>query len=300
MTHSQIKPANFNGKIIDTECIIGQNNSDITTCTQESETNMISAFSLVRNDSCYNTVKCPENIPEAQNSSNIHGSLSDSNMHGSLSESTIHRCASCNHIPQNLSQELWFTRKGIHIMHLNIHDLYSKFDELKALLSHQNNIDILCICETFLNDTFSDTELQLENYQLFRKDRKTNGGGLVIYVKENLRCSLREDLQVHDIEALWVEIKHESQKVFLLGYTYRPPSSHQKWTTDFEVVLEQVYTENKEIILLGDLNLNLLESNSHVHNWLQTTESINLNQLVHTPTRVAYLFNCTTVGRASD
>ena len=147
--------------------------------------------------------------------------------------------------------------------------------------------DILCICETFLNDTFSDTELQLENYQLFRKDRKTNGGGLVLYVKENLRCSLREDMQVNDIEALWVEIKHESQKEFLLGYTYRPPSSHQKWTTDFEVVLEQVYTENKEIILLGDLNLNLLESNSHVHNWLQITESINLNQLVHTPTRVS-------------
>ena len=142
MTHSQIKPANFNGTVIDTECIIGQNNSDITTCTQESETNMISAFSLVHNDSCYNTVKCPENVPEAQNRSNIHGSLSDSNMHGSLSESTIHRCASCNHIPQNLSQELWFTRKGIHIMHSNIRYLYSKFDELKALLSHQNNIDI--------------------------------------------------------------------------------------------------------------------------------------------------------------
>ena len=112
MTHSQIKPANFNGTIIDTECIIGQNNSDITTCTQESETNMISAFSLVRNDSCYNTVKCPENVPEAQNSSNIHGSLSDSNMHVSLSESTINRCASCNHIPQNLSLRSGLRERG--------------------------------------------------------------------------------------------------------------------------------------------------------------------------------------------
>ena len=88
-----------------------------------------------------------------------------------------------------------------------------------------------------------------KNYQSFRKDRKTNGGGLVVYVKENLQCSLRDDLQVEGIEALWVEIKHEAQKAFLLGYTYRPPSSQQKWMTDFESVLEQVYTEDKEVIL---------------------------------------------------
>ena len=85
-----------------------------------------------------------------------------------------------------------------------------------------------------------------------------------MYVKESLQCSLRDDLQVEGIEALWVEIKHEAQKAFLLGYTYRPPSSQQKWMNDFESVLEQVYTETKEVILLGDLNFNLLENNSNI------------------------------------
>lgn len=128
-------------------------------------------------------------------------------------------------------------------------------------------------------------ELQLQNYQLFRKDRKTNGGGLVIYVKEDLRCTLRDNLHVDGIETLWLEVKQAMQKSFLLGYTYRPPSANQKWITDFESILEQVYSENKEIILLGDFNLNLLENNIN-RNWLQVTESVNLTQLVNMPTRV--------------
>ena len=56
-------------------------------------------------------------------------------------------------------------------MHINIHYLYSKLDELKILLSNQTNIDVLCICETFLNDTFSDSEIQLENYVISKRQK---------------------------------------------------------------------------------------------------------------------------------
>ena len=55
-------------------------------------------------------------------------------------------------LPANTSKEVWFKNKGMHIMHLNIHYLYSKLDEIKILLSQQPNIDILCCCESFLND----------------------------------------------------------------------------------------------------------------------------------------------------
>ena len=108
----------------------------------------------------------------------------------------------------------------------------------------------------------------------------------MIYVKESLQCSLRDDLQTEGIEALWVEIKQEAQKAFYLSYIYRPPSAQQKWMNDFESVLQQVYTEDKEVNLLGDLNFNLLENNNNIRNWLQITESINLSQVVDTPTRV--------------
>ena len=221
---------------------------------------------------------CIENVSEAQTVSNV-----------SVSKYHSHHSVSSSHTHASLSEGDWFKQNGLNVMHLNIHYLYSKIDELKILLSQQQNIDILCVCETFLNDEFSSEDIQLQNYQLFRKDRKANGGGLLIYVKENLRCSQRDDLHVDGIEAMWLEVKHEFQKAFLLGYTYRPPSSPQRWMTDFEQILEQVFTENKEVILLGDFNLNLLDKNNHVRNWLQVTESVNLFQLVDTPTRVTAL-----------
>ena len=188
--------------------------------------------------------------------------------------------------PASPIEQNWFQNKGLNIMHLNIHYLYPKLDELKILLSQKAEIDIICLCETFLNDEFSNNELHLENYQLFRKDRNTNGGGLVIYVRESLRVSVREDLQVEGVESMWLEIKHKAQKSFLLGYTYRPPSSNQSWIDDFEGILEQIYTENKEIIMLGDFNLNMLDNSNIVHNWLQFTDSVNLTQIVDLPTRV--------------
>ena len=55
---------------------------------------------------------------------------------------------------------------------------------------------------------------------------------------------------------------------------------------DFEEILEQIYTENKEIIMLGDFNLNMLDSNNIVRNWLQFIESVNRTQLVDSPTCV--------------
>ena len=78
-------------------------------------------------------------------------------------------------LPANTSEELWFKNKGLHIMHLNIHYLYSKLNEIKILLCQQPDVDILCFCETFLNDQFSDDELRLDNYQLFRRPKNKWG-----------------------------------------------------------------------------------------------------------------------------
>ena len=74
----------------------------------------------------------------------------------------------------------WLKNKGLHFCHLNIRYLYPKLDETKTLLHNQTNIDILCLCETFLHDRFSDDELKIDGYNFIRKDRQRHGGGLII------------------------------------------------------------------------------------------------------------------------
>lgn len=178
------------------------------------------------------------------------------------------------------------TKKGLHITHLNIHYLYPKLDEIKILLHTQTNIDILCLCETFLHEEFSDNELRINNYNLIRKDRQSHGGGLLIYSKSELPCIQRDDLEINDLELIWLEVRNHKQKSFLICYCYRPPSSTSEWVEKFEQSLEKANVENKEIILLGDFNFNLLNETSNTRSWLRTINSLQFDQLVQEPTRI--------------
>ena len=42
--------------------------------------------------------------------------------------------------------------------------------------------DIICIVETWVDDSVSDNDLSISNYQLFRLDRNRHGGGIAIYI----------------------------------------------------------------------------------------------------------------------
>ena len=105
-----------------------------------------------------------------------------------------------------------FTKKGFHVVHINIHYLYPKLDEIKLRLSNNNTFD--CVCETFLDSTFCDSEISIIDNITFRKDRLTNGGGLVVYVKHRLNCVLRLDLESENIESIWLEFKCPSARPF--------------------------------------------------------------------------------------
>ena len=187
---------------------------------------------------------------------------------------------------QDQIAEPWFNKKGLHMMHLNIHYLYPKLDEIKVILSQQPNIHIICLCETFLNETFSSQELHIENYVLFRKDRLTHGGGVAIYVKDNLTCVRRDDLEVEGVESVWLEVQQANSSSFLICSCYRPPSSNSEWFNVFANSLEQSFLEQKECMIIGDFNLNLQDSSSRVNSWIESLSSLNYTQLVNEPTRV--------------
>ena len=92
----------------------------------------------------------------------------------------------------------------------------------------------------------------------FRKDRSDRiGGGVAIYVRETLACKQRQDLEINELEAKWVEIIVKSRKI-LIGAFYRPPNS----TVDyFNLILESIdrafNTNITDIIITGDFNYDM-------------------------------------------
>ena len=69
----------------------------------------------------------------------------------------------------------------------DINSLRTKILNLKDVL-HKAPIDILCIDETKLDETFPDAQFMIENYQFppFRRDRNKKGNGKMVFIWKEL------------------------------------------------------------------------------------------------------------------
>ena len=113
---------------------------------------------------------------------------------------------------------------GLSIMHLNIQSLRPKLDILEV---EAQPYDILIFTETWLSARVQNNDLVVPNYNLpFRCDREGKlGGSVVIYVRNGIHAVERQDLTVHGLEALWLQIKVNNRN-FIVGGIYRPPHAY--------------------------------------------------------------------------
>ena len=82
-----------------------------------------------------------------------------------------------------------------------------------------------------------------------------------------------------------LEISPVRGKSFLVGNMYRPPDSKIEYNDRFEDFIDIVLNEEKEFILLGDFNKNMLNNDTD-REWGNFTTSLGLTQLISEPTRV--------------
>ena len=85
------------------------------------------------------------------------------------------------------------------------------------------------------------------------------------------------------MEAVWLEISIAKSAPILVGFSYRNPASRIDWMDAFTEMMDRVTFETKEIILLGDFNMDLKKPNPR---WKHSFDSYNLHQIVKSPTRV--------------
>jgi exonuclease III len=130
-------------------------------------------------------------------------------------------------------------------------------EELRIRID-KNNADCVGIVETFGNKEINDAELTISGYNMFRQDRKRGmGGGLVLYVKENLAATLTESLCDSDFqESMWCTIKIK-QKHILVGLCYRSPSSGGDNNKQLLTLLEKAITSRiaDHTVVMGDFNI---------------------------------------------
>ena len=108
---------------------------------------------------------------------------------------------------------------------------------------------------------------------------------MAVYASTRLTVERRSDLKFSCLELLWIELKPNHSKTVLLGFIYRPPKYAKiEWFNQFEDEISSVRQEFKHVILMGDININLL--NGHNTRWPNLTKSFGLSQLIDEPTCV--------------
>ena len=72
-----------------------------------------------------------------------------------------------------------------------------------------------------------------------------------------------------NIETIWIEVKRRYGSDILICTVYRPEDDRiPLWTNEFEKELEDVYLENKDIILMGDFSIDLLRPHGIPQQWI--------------------------------
>lgn len=105
---------------------------------------------------------------------------------------------------------------------LNVTSLTKHIDELRILLA-SNPLDIVSINESRRDECILDSELYIPGYEIIRRNRNRNGGGVCFFIKRSINYSIRADLNMTDLENLCLEIRKPNSKPFVVITWYRPP-----------------------------------------------------------------------------
>ena len=186
-------------------------------------------------------------------------------------------------------------RKGLKLVHLNIRSLSKKIDQLRVILAN-STIQIITISETWLNNSHTNHNLQINGFSSFRQDRSyptgsTRGGGLITYMNPDLAdntipLTKRDHCSKH-VEAQWLKVKRDHTSNLIICNLYRPPSGKLSEAISYlNSCLNLLNTSKNDIFLLGDLNVNYKNKLSPNYKALSFFENSNgLKQLIKDTTR---------------
>ena len=161
---------------------------------------------------------------------------------------------------------------GFGVAHVNIASLDAQIDDLRTVLSRLKfSFDVIGISEhKICKGSDSSNNIDITGYQKFDfEPTETTHGGTGFYIKSNLTYKVRKELNLNspgNFEAMFIEIILPDRKNLIVGCVYRHGSGiplRDFTNKHLEPILETISKENKECMLMGDFNVDLLKCNDN-------------------------------------
>ena len=153
-----------------------------------------------------------------------------------------------------------------------------------------NDIDIICLTETWLNlnESSIESEVRELGYNLVSRSRGSRGGGVAILMKNSFRHTQVKH-SFSSFECLETLVTHPQIKPLRLLGVYRPPTSSSSiFLDEFETLLHDLSERSGEVVITGDFNIHVHDAKSNFAlTFLNLVEDHLYHQLVNEPTHVA-------------
>nr|XP_039252461.1 uncharacterized protein LOC120329750 [Styela clava] len=178
------------------------------------------------------------------------------------------------------------------IIHINIRSIQKNIDPLIELLSKFTiPPHIIAISETKLHTGNShSSNISIDGYRFIHTPSASKAGGVGAFIRNDITYCEVSDYQLNypNSEDLWFEISLTN--VFnnmSIGIIYKHPRSD---IPEFTSIVENCMSKlsKKHFIIVGDLNINLLASNTNtqIASYSDMLTSYNAISLISKPTRV--------------
>ena len=129
------------------------------------------------------------------------------------------------------------------------------------------NFDVIGVTETWLSNMTLDKEIIPYGYFIYRKDRTSRGGGVLVAIKNTISSRLVQsplNLELSAVELIEIN--------YLVFVVYLPPNIDIILLKETISFIKQYYSSNRNVIIIGDFNLPDI-------NWLSLVGSTNVSNI---------------------
>jgi hypothetical protein len=202
-------------------------------------------------------------------------------------------------IETNPGPQVDFTKlKGTRVFHLNVGSrLDTRIDQIKDILVKFSHKTIFTMTETGLTKNFPNDVLCAPNFKFYRHDNDTRKSlGIITYWSKDIKLESTQIFANHYTTIIIHVFKLGLDKIFF-GTVYRLPEGNfdHEFSPYLENVLQSIVHSERQVLLIGDINIDLLKNGRKQSEYIDTLETFDMKQHVRRATR-----NCGTSSTLID
>ena len=143
----------------------------------------------------------------------------------------------------------------LNCLYTNIRSLTNNYkrEEMLAVIE-EHKIDIIGITESWSHDGILDSEICFDSFNLFRRDRTDGrkGGGVMLFVRDNIPAVNVTDNVIGNNESVWVKIGFNDNVEMRIGVCYRSPNIDDE---ENKCLMDTIrFFSSDVVVIMGDFN----------------------------------------------